>query len=143
LAARASLTTSIFAIAERRTTCNALAAALRELKPSLRGAPPGLPFIIDARSLALGSNFALKTPIVDLDLIGYVEPIGSYDDLLQRAEQHPVGTMVLTFIALEDLIAVKEYVARPKDRESLMQLLAIKRLRAAGGPHDATDPPSK
>lgn len=33
-----------------------LAVALRELKPTLRGAPPDLPFKIDAQLLALGNN---------------------------------------------------------------------------------------
>src|SRR5437016_2567085 len=45
-----------------------LAQALRELKPSLRGVPPELPFVIDARALALGSNFTFNTKLGDLDL---------------------------------------------------------------------------
>src|SRR5438105_4341033 len=55
----------------RRTEDNLvrLANALKEMNPSLRGAPPDLPFVIDARSLALGSNFTLNTSIVPLDLL--------------------------------------------------------------------------
>ncbi len=33
-------------------------------------------------------------------------------------------------IALEDLIRIKEYLGRPKDREALLQLKAIRRIRA-------------
>ena len=122
-------------LCHRRTADNLerLARALRELNPSLRGAPANLPFVIDARSLALGGNFALKTEISDLDLIAYVEPVGTYEDLLPRAETHPVGDLQLRFISLNDLINVKEYLGRPKDRDSLMQLLAIRRLREQGG----------
>ena len=118
-------------LCHRRTAENLerLARALRELKPTLRGAPPDLPFIIDARSLALGGNFTLTTPVADLDLIAYVEPVGTYEDLLPRAEIHHVGDVEIRFISLGDLINVKEYLGRPKDRDSLMQLLAIKRLR--------------
>src|SRR5215207_7774720 len=49
----------------RRTRENLerLAAALNDLKPTLRGAPPDLPFVIDARSLALGENFTFNTTV--------------------------------------------------------------------------------
>jgi len=46
----------------RRTAENLqrLAQALQELHPTLRGAPPDLPFLLDAQSLALGANFTFK-----------------------------------------------------------------------------------
>jgi hypothetical protein len=109
-----------------------LAEALRELKPTLRGAPPGLPFRIDAESLALGSNFTFRTSLGDLDLLGYVEPIGGYDDLAPRAEIIPFGAIYLKVISLDDLIRVRQHLGRPKDRDSLMHLLAIKRIREEG-----------
>jgi hypothetical protein len=56
-----------------------LAAALSELGVGLRGAPANLPFQVDARSLALGSNFTLTTRVGDLDLLGYLEPLGGYE----------------------------------------------------------------
>src|SRR5947209_7823674 len=34
-----------------------LAEALKEFNPSLRGAPPDLPLVLDAHALALGSNY--------------------------------------------------------------------------------------
>ena len=65
----------------RRTSENLerLAAALRELDVELRGAPPDLPFEIDAKSLALGSNFTLTTRAGDLDLLGHLEPLGGQE----------------------------------------------------------------
>jgi hypothetical protein len=38
-----------------------LAAALVELKPTLRGAPADLPLILDAQALAFESNYTLQT----------------------------------------------------------------------------------
>jgi predicted nucleotidyltransferase len=121
-------------LCHRRTAENLerLAAALRELKPTLRGAPPDLPFLLDARALALGGNFTLTTHISGLDFIAYVEPVGTYEDLLPRAETHQVGELQLKFISLGDLINVKEYLGRPKDQASLVQLLAIRRMREQG-----------
>jgi predicted nucleotidyltransferase len=120
----------------RRTAGNLerLAAALKVLKPTLRGAPPDLPFQIDARALALGSNFTFRTTFGALDLLGWVEPIGGYEDLVQHAEEYPLGDIVVQTISLEDLIRVKEHIRRPKDRDSLFQLQAIKQIRAERKP---------
>jgi predicted nucleotidyltransferase len=108
-----------------------LAKALREIKPTLRGAPPDLPFIIDAKSLALGSNFTFKTAFGDFDLLGSVEPIGAYEQLITDAESFPVEEMQLKCISLDHLIRVKDFINRPKDQQSLMQLAAIKQRREA------------
>ena len=106
-----------------------LASALKELKPTLRGAPPDLPFIIDAGSLALGSNFTFNTAVGALDLLGWVEPLGDYEAIAKRATSVRVGDLDLLVIDLDDLIRIKQHIGRSKDRESLMQLLAIKRIR--------------
>src|SRR5262245_22412807 len=68
-----------------------LASALRELKPALRGAPPELQFRLDAEALALGNNYTFTTPIGDLDLLGFVEPLGGYEELITNATTMRVG----------------------------------------------------
>jgi predicted nucleotidyltransferase len=115
----------------RRTPENLqrLASALRELHPSLRGAPPDLPFRLDAESLALGANFTFTTDIGPLDLLGWVEPFGGYDELIPRAEQIDLGGIRVAVIGLDDLIAIKRHINRPKDQAALVQLEALKRLR--------------
>jgi predicted nucleotidyltransferase len=115
----------------RRTSENLvrLAQALGKLKLSLRGAPPDLPFRIDAQSLALGSNFTFTTDLGDLDLLGYLEPLGGYEELVGRAERFELGDREVNLISLDDLIRIKSHLGRPKDRESLLQLLAIKKIR--------------
>src|SRR5262249_39873188 len=70
-----------------------LADALKEIPPTLRGAPPDLPFRLDAESLALGSNFTFNTDHGPLDLLGWVEPFGTYEELAPRAEAIPVGAL--------------------------------------------------
>ncbi|MEM9882631.1 MAG: hypothetical protein AAF800_06920 [Planctomycetota bacterium] len=107
-----------------------LAACLRDLNVTLRNAPPDLPFQIDARSLALGANFTFSTELSSLDVLGHVEPIGDYDALLPNAETGEVAGEPVTVIGLDDLIRIKEHIARQKDRDALVELLAIKRLRA-------------
>ncbi len=115
----------------RRTKSNLerLAVALREIKPRLRGAPPDLPFIIDARSLALGSNFTFETSFGPFDLLGDVEPLGGYDDIIKNAEQYQLGAHQIDVIGLDDLITIKKHIKRPKDQASLIELLGIKHVR--------------
>ena len=112
-----------------RENLTSLVAALVELKPSLRGAPADLPFRLDAESLALGCNFTFRTTEGDLDLLGYVEPLGTYDDIAPRAESMQLGEITIQVASLDDLIRIKSHLGRPKDRESLLHLQAIKRIR--------------
>ncbi len=42
----------------------------------------------------------------------------------------PTRDLTVQTISLEDLIRVKEHIRRPKDRDSLFQLQAIKQIRA-------------
>jgi predicted nucleotidyltransferase len=120
----------------RRTPDNLerLATALGTLNLTLRGAPPELKFRLDAQALALGQNYTFE---VDgewpLDFLGYLEPLGTYEDLLPHVETVSIGGRPTQVIGLDDLIRIKRYLGRPKDRESLLQLEAIKRLREHEG----------
>ena len=120
----------------RRTKENLerLATALKEMRPTFRGAPPDMPVILDAKALALGSNYTLITEIGTLDLLGWVEPLGEYDALLPASETYQLGEFTVRTIGLNDLIRVKEHIGRSKDRESLLQLLAIRQLREGSNP---------
>lgn len=68
-----------------------------------------------------------------VDFLGYLEPIGSYDELVAHAEAVSIGGRPIQVIGLDDLIRIKRHINRPKDRESLLQLEAIKRLRKQEG----------
>jgi len=84
--------------------------------------------------LRLGSNF---TSEVDAeyppDLLAYLEPVGAYDDLLPGSEILEIAGRRVRVIGLDDLIRIKRHLSRPKDRESLLHLEAIKRLREEEG----------
>ena len=115
----------------RRTRENLerLAEALQEIRPTLRGAPPDLPVVLDVAALALGSNYTFDTSMGPFDLLGWVEPLGTYEALLPESETYALGNLTIRTIGLEDLIRIKQHIGRPKDRESLLQLLAIRVLR--------------
>ena len=110
-----------------------LAAALQEIHPTLRGAPPDLPFRLDAQSLALGNNFTFDTDLGPVDFLGWLEPIGTYENLQPAAEEYELSTFRVKTIGLHDLIRIKEHIRRPKDQLALLQLYEIRKLREANG----------
>lgn len=79
--------------------------------------------------MALGCNFTFDTDFDRLDLLSYVEPIGQYEQLIERAERVPFGEQELPVISLDDLLRIKEHINRPRDADSLHQLRAIKQVR--------------
>jgi predicted nucleotidyltransferase len=106
-----------------------LAAGLAPLSPYLRGAPPGLPFRLDAETIRHGLNFTLTTSLGWLDLLGEVTGGGRYEDLLPnciRIRVHGVDCLCLN---LEKLIEVKRAAGRPKDFDAIAELEALREER--------------
>jgi hypothetical protein len=114
-------------IVYRRTPDNArrLADALIPYSPYLRGAPPGLPFHLDGRTIWNGLNFTLTTALGEIDLLGEITAGGAYDDLLPHASTLEIFGVQCRCIGLERLIFVKRAVGRPKDLEALAELEAM------------------
>jgi predicted nucleotidyltransferase len=102
-----------------------LVAALESQQPYLRGAPPGLPFRWDARTLQAGLNFTLTTRLGDLDLLGEVAGGGRYEALLPCSQEMEVFGVTCRFVTLEKLIELKRAAGRPKDLEAVAELTAL------------------
>ncbi len=112
-----------------RDNMQRLVAALAPVHPTLRNAPPGLPFQFDEETLRRGLNFTLKTDIGDLDLLGEVLPIGSYEAV------EAASTMVDFFgrrcrvLSIEGLLKTKKLAGRRKDLLSIPELEALLELK--------------
>ena len=102
-----------------------LVAALRPHHPYLRGAPPGLPFLWDEKTLKSGLNFTLVTDLGPIDLLGEVTGGGTYRDLAPHAIELEVFGRRCRCLGLEKLIAVKRAAGRPKDFEAIAELEVI------------------
>ena len=102
-----------------------LAAALEPLLPRLRGAPPGLPFVLDAVTLARGLNFTLTTSLGDLDLLGDVTGGGGYEDLLPHTRRIRVFDTEVAVVTLPWLIRLKRASGRPRDLAAVAELEAL------------------
>jgi hypothetical protein len=112
-----------------------LAEAFQELRATLRGAPANLEFPLDSRSLENGSNFTFSTRAGDLDVIGDVPGVDSYDGLRSRAALTRAYDLEFRVASIDDLIAMKRAADRPKDRLMLEEYIAIAdEQQRAGGP---------
>ena len=122
------------AYARDRANIERLAEALRELGATLRGAPPGIPFRLDADGLEAGLNFTFTTRRGDLDVFG--EPAGApaYEELKRRASVEQIGGVEIRVASIDHLIAMKQAAGREKDRLLASQLQALSdALRRRGG----------
>jgi predicted nucleotidyltransferase len=105
------------AFCSARTTKNMerLAKALELFHPVLRGAPSDLPFHSDAKTIANGQNFTLSTDLGDLDFLGEVSGLGSFQEVLSASEVKNVGGVECSVLSLEGLIKSKIAAGRPRD----------------------------
>jgi predicted nucleotidyltransferase len=102
-----------------------LTRALAPHGPYLRGAPIGLPFSWDVRTVETGLNFTLETRLGDIDLFGEVAGGGSYENLLGDSEDLELFGRRLRVVTLRRLIALKRAAGRPKDLEAIAELEAL------------------
>ncbi|MGH7297583.1 MAG: DUF6036 family nucleotidyltransferase [Polyangiaceae bacterium] len=102
-----------------------LVSALAPIHPRLRGAPPELPFFWDDRTLRNGLNFTLVTDEGELDALGEVTGLGSYDDIALRAIEIDLHGARVKVLSLEDLIRSKAAAGRAKDLVDLEALRAL------------------
>jgi len=111
--------------ARDRKNFEALVAALRELGARLRGAPPDIPFLLDAKTLEMGDHFTFETNVGALDCLGTPQGSQGYPDLIQGATVMDVEAIRVPVAALEDVMRLKRAAGRPKDRAELEILAAL------------------
>lgn len=113
-----------------KTNHRALATALNQLEATLRGAPSGLPFLLDERTIAMGDSFTFETVAGSLDCLGTPSGTAGYADLMKNATEIELeDDLRVAICSLDDLIRMKRAAARPKDRIEVEILTAVKEER--------------
>ena len=105
-----------------------LAEAMSPVRPTLRGAPPDLPFKLDERSLRHGLNFTLESTCGDIDLLADVGIKASFEELWSRSVEMTVYDVPVRVACLDDLIEMKRTAGRTKDQLQLLELETLKNL---------------
>lgn len=109
-----------------RDNLEKLARALQELRATLRGAPDGVPFLLDAETLERGDHFTFNTDAGPLDILG--TPAGSkgFEELMTNALEVDFDGFTVHICSVDDLMRMKLAAGRPKDRATLESLAALR-----------------
>jgi hypothetical protein len=103
-----------------------LAEALVSINARLRGAPPDVPFILDAKTLARGDPFTFDTEVGPLDVLGTPSGSGGFDALARNAQKFELDDLKVLVASLDDLMAMKKASGRSKDLVELENLGALR-----------------
>jgi hypothetical protein len=108
-----------------------LAAALRELDARVftESVPEGLAFDCSARTLERAAMWNLVTSAGRLDVAFQPSGTEGYEDLSENALQYEVFGVELLAADLRDIIRSKEAADRPQDRQDVIILRELLRLR--------------
>ena len=99
--------------------------ALQGIELYYRGAPPGLPFQWDMKTLQAGLNFTLTSNKGDIDLLGEAAGRGTWEGLQDDVEIMELYGAQVRVVTLQRLIELKQAAGRPKDFEILAELEAL------------------
>lgn len=103
-----------------------LAAALEELEATLRGAPPDVPFPLDARTLRAGDHFTFSTNAGALDCVGTPAGTDGFADVDASATDEDLDGLFPRVASLDDLIRMKRAAGRPQDLIAIEWLSALR-----------------
>lgn len=110
-----------------RPNLKRLASALKPFAPTLRGAPAGLPFVLDEQTLVSGLNFTLTCAAGDIDLLAEVTGLGAFPVVARLAEWMRVYEQDVRVLSLDGLERAKRATGRLKDLADLAEILEIRR----------------
>jgi hypothetical protein len=102
-----------------------LAAMLVSVHATLRGAPGGLPFQLDADTLAAGANFTFSTDFGAFDILGDPSGAPGFDTLRREATVVDIGGIDVRIASLDHLIRMKEAAGRPQDKIDAAEYRAL------------------
>lgn len=93
-----------------------LAGVLRALGATLRGAPPNVPFVLDAETLRAGAHFTFSTSHGPLDILDRPDGSPPYTELKAGATRAQIRGHPVDVASLDHLIAMKDASGRAKDK---------------------------
>jgi len=103
--------------------------AISDLEPVYRMTPGRKRLYLTEQACKQLKNLYLDTTMGPLDCLSVINGLGDFDQVRQASELVEVGGVRMRVLSLNALIKAKKSMNRPRDREALLQLEAIKKLK--------------
>jgi len=107
----------------------ALQKAISDLGPVHRMTPGRKKLQLTEQTCGQFKNLYLDTKIGQLDCLSFIDGLGDYDQVKRASRLIEVENIKMCVMSLEALIKTKRAMNRPRDREAILQLEAIKKLK--------------
>lgn len=103
--------------------------ALSDLHPVHRMTPGRIPLQLTESTCQELKNLYLDTDIGQLDSISFVDGVGGYQDVKNTSVLVEVEKMQVRIMSIDALLDAKKAMNRPRDKEAVLQLEALKNLK--------------
>jgi hypothetical protein len=107
----------------------ALQQAVSDLHPVHRMTPGRKRLNLMEQTCSQFKNLYLDTDIGQLDCLSFIDGLGDYQTVKQASELIKIKDLPLRILSLEGLIEAKKAMNRPRDRQVIFELEAIKKLK--------------
>lgn len=107
----------------------ALQRALCDVHPVHRMTPGRKALELTPENAAEFKNLYLDTDIGRLDCLSHIDGLGGYEQVKRACERIEVEGVQFHVLTIDSLITAKQAMNRPRDREAIRQLQAVKHLR--------------
>ena len=107
----------------------ALQQAVSDLHPVHRMTPGRKRLNLTEQTCSQFKNLYLDTDIGQLDCLSFIDGLGDYQTVKQASELIKIKDLPLRILSLGGLIKAKKAMNRPRDRQVIFELEAIKKLK--------------
>ncbi len=108
----------------------ALQKVLKDLHPVHRMTPQRLKLKLTVESCTQFKNLYLDTDIGQVDCLASIQGLGDYEDVEKLSEIRDLGGgLRIRVLTIDSLIKARKAMNRPRDKEAVLQLEAIKKMQ--------------
>jgi hypothetical protein len=108
----------------------ALQKALKDVHPVHRMTPQRLKLKLTIESCTRLKNLYLDTDIGQVDCLASIQGLGDYEDVENLSEIRDLGGgLRIRVLTIDSLIKARKAMNRPRDKEAILQLEAIKKMQ--------------
>jgi len=107
-----------------------LQGALKDLHPVHRMTPQRPKLKLTPENCSRFKNLYLDTDIGQVNCLGSIQELGNYEDIEPLSEIRDLGSgLRIRVLTIDSLIKARRAMNRPRDREAVLQLEAIRKMQ--------------